>query len=74
MLSLIMKIEFDSKLTYAFLVETSRRILSTPKVYKAFYKDDDFRDVNDLEIDVSYETIKNILINSLSNLIKRMGT
>lgn len=72
MLSLIMKMEYDSRLTYAFLVETSRIILSTPKIFKAFYKNDDFRDDNDIEIDVSYETIKNILFESLSNLINRM--
>ncbi|MFX1239013.1 MAG: hypothetical protein ACFFAS_10525 [Promethearchaeota archaeon] len=71
MLSLIMKIEYDSRLTWSFLIDASHKIISTPNIYKAFYKYDDFRE-NDIEIDVSYETIKNILFECLGGLIKRM--
>lgn len=72
MLSLIMKIEFNSRLTWSFLVDASHKIVSTPAIFKAFYKDDDFHD-NDIEIDVAYETIKNILFGCLSGLIDRMA-
>ncbi len=72
MLSLIMKIEFNSKLTWTFLVETSHKIISTPALFKAFYKDDDFHD-NDIEIDMAYEVIKYLLFDGLSGLIERMG-
>ena len=73
MLSLIMDIKFNSRLTWTFLLESSRKILSTPAIFKAFYKDDDFRDHNDIEIDLAYETIKNLLFECLSGLIERMG-
>lgn len=71
MLSLIMKIEYDSRLTWSFLVDATHKIISTPKIYKAFYKFDDFRE-DDIEIDICYETIKNELLNCLSSLIDRM--
>ena len=71
MLSLIMKIEYDSKLTWSFLVDATQKIISTPHIFKAFYKFDDFRE-DDIEIDVRYETIKKILLNCLTNLIDRM--
>jgi hypothetical protein len=71
MLSLIMDIKFNSRLTWSFLVDASHKIISTPAIFKAFYKDDDFRD-NDIEIDVAYETIKSLLFNSINNLIERM--
>ena len=71
MLSLIMKIEFNSRLTWSFLVQASHKIISTPAIFKAFYKDDDFHD-NDIEIDIAFETIKILLFDCLSGLIKRM--
>ncbi len=71
MLSLIMKKEYESEQFYAFLVDASYKILNTRKVYKAFYKDDDFRD-NDIEIDLTYEQIKKILFNCLKSLISRI--
>ena len=73
MLSLIMDIKFNSRLTWTFLLESSRKIISTPAIFKAFYKNDDFRDDNDIEIDLAYETIKNLLLECLSGLIERMG-
>ena len=72
MLSLIMRLEYDSRLTWSFLVDASHKILSTPDIYKAFYKHDDFRE-DDIEIDIYYEKIKTILNSSLSSLIERMG-
>ncbi len=71
MLSLIMKIDFDSRLTWAFLVDATQKIISIPKIFKAFYKFDDFRE-DDIEIDANYETIKKILLNCLSSLIDRI--
>jgi hypothetical protein len=71
MLSLIMKIRYDSELVYAFLIDTAHKIIKTEDVYKAFYKFDDFHD-NDIEIDLCYESIKKILIDSLNNLISRL--
>ncbi len=71
MLSLIMKIEYDSRLTWSFLVDASHKIISTPNIYKAFYKHDDFRE-EDIEIDVYYETVRNILFDCLDGLIERM--
>ncbi|MHA2183495.1 MAG: hypothetical protein ACXAAI_00745, partial [Promethearchaeota archaeon] len=41
MLSLIMKEEYESELVYAFIVDSSYKIIKTENVYKAFYKDDD---------------------------------
>ena len=71
MLSLIIKKEYESEQFYAFLVDASYKILNTRQVYKAFYKDDDFRD-NDIEIDLTYEQIKKILFNCLKSLISRI--
>jgi len=72
MLSLIMDIKFNSRLTWSFLVDASHKIISTPAIFKAFYKDDDFRDDSDIEIDLAYETIKKLLFNSINNLLERM--
>jgi len=71
MLSLIMKIEYNSEDLYAFLVDSSYKILKTENVYKAFYKFDEFRD-NDIEIDLNYEIIRKILFNCLKSLILRI--
>ncbi|MFX1419719.1 MAG: hypothetical protein ACFE9N_12430 [Promethearchaeota archaeon] len=71
MLSLIMKIEYTSEDFYAFLVDSSYKILKTENVYKAFYKDSDFH-YNDIEIDLNYEIIRKILFNCLTNLISRI--
>ncbi len=71
MLSLIMDEKFNSRLTWSFIVEASRKIISTPSIFKAFYKYDDFRE-DDIEIDIAYETIKILLFDCLSSLIKRM--
>lgn len=71
MLSLIMKSGYSSEDFYAFLVESSYKILKTENVYKAFYKDDDFH-YNDIEIDLNYEIIRKILFNSLNGLISRI--
>lgn len=72
MLSLIMRREYESKLVYSFIVDASHKILNTENVYKAFYKFDDFRDDNDIEIDLTYEQIKKILLNCLKSLISRI--
>ncbi len=72
MLSLIMKREYESESVYAFIVDSSYKILKTENVYKAFYKNDDFRDETDIEIDLTYEQIKIILFNCLTNLIARI--
>lgn len=71
MLSLIMKIEYKSEDLYAFLVDSSYKILNTKNVYKAFYKNSDFH-YNDIEIDLNYEIIRKILFNCLTNLILRI--
>ncbi|MHA2392873.1 MAG: hypothetical protein ACXAEX_13075 [Promethearchaeota archaeon] len=71
MLSLIMKMEYESENFYAFLVDSSYKILKTENVYKAFYKDDEFR-YNDIEIDLTYEIIRKILFNCVSSLILRI--
>lgn len=71
MLSLIMKEEYNSQLIYSFLIDAVHQIRSTENIYKAFYKDDDYVDT-DIEIDVSYETIKKILFNCLTRLITRL--
>ena len=71
MLSLIMKIEYNSEELYAFLVDSSYKILKTESVYKAFYKDDDFY-FNDIQIDLAYETIRKILFDCLASLIYRI--
>jgi hypothetical protein len=72
MLSLIMKREYESESVYAFIVDSSYKILKTENVYKAFYKNDDFRDDTDFEIDFTYEQIKKILFNCLTSLIARI--
>ena len=51
MLSLIMKIEYDSKLTWSFLVDATQKIISTPHIFKAFYKFDDFIDFSPIYLD-----------------------
>ena len=71
MLSVVMKQKYDSKLIYSFIVDASHKILTTPNMFKAFYKDDDFHD-NDIEIDANYEILKNILYDCLNNLIERL--
>ncbi|MFX1256245.1 MAG: hypothetical protein ACFFAN_00150 [Promethearchaeota archaeon] len=71
MLSLIMKEEYNSKLVYSFIVDASHKIMTTKNIFKAFYKDDDFRN-GDIEIDLNYEAIKNILFNCLRGLISRL--
>jgi len=71
MLSLIMKLKYDSRLIYSFLVDASHNMINTPQVYKAFYKNDDFHD-NDIEIDLAHESIKQLLYECLSNLIDRL--
>ncbi len=72
MLSLIMKIDYKSDDFYAFIVDSSYKILKTENVYKAFYKGDDFRNGTDIEIDVAYEQIRKILFNCLTSLIARI--
>ncbi|MFX1489929.1 MAG: hypothetical protein ACFFBI_12315 [Promethearchaeota archaeon] len=72
MLSLIMKREYESESVYAFVVDSSYKILKTENVYKAFYKFDDFRHGTDIEIDLTYEQIKKILYNCLTSLIARL--
>ena len=72
MLSLIMKKEYESETVYAFIVDSSYKILKTKNVFKAFYKDDDFRNSNDIEIDITYEQIRKILFDCLTSLISRI--
>lgn len=72
MLSLIMKREYESELVYAFIVDASYKILKTKNVFKALYKDDDFRNNNDIEIDITYEQIRKILFDCLTSLISRI--
>ena len=63
--------EYESDNFYAFLVDSSYKILKTDNVYKAFYKDDEFHD-NDIEIDLTYEIIRKILFECVSSFILRM--
>jgi hypothetical protein len=70
MLSLIINKEYESESMYAFIVDSSYKILKTNNVFKAFYKDDDFR--NDIDIDVTFEQIKKILFECLTSLISRI--
>ncbi len=72
MLSLIMKKEYESESMYAFIVDSSYKILKTKNVFKALYKDDDFRNSNDIEIDITYEQIRKILFDCLTSLISRI--
>ncbi len=71
MLSLIMKKTYPSELLYAFIVETSHKILKTKDVYKAFYKDDDHFNDN-IEVFLAHEQIRLILFDSLNALISRL--
>ncbi|MBY9007601.1 MAG: hypothetical protein KGD63_12695 [Candidatus Lokiarchaeota archaeon] len=71
MLSLIMKKSYPSELLYAFIVETSHKILKTDNVFKAFYKDDDNYN-NNIEVFLAHEQIRLILFDSLTALILRM--
>ncbi|MFX1279775.1 MAG: hypothetical protein ACFFA3_10190 [Promethearchaeota archaeon] len=71
MLSLIMKMEYTSENFYTFLVDASYKILKTNRVYKAFYKNNEFYD-NDIEIDLNYELIRKILFESVSSFILRI--
>jgi hypothetical protein len=71
MLSLIINKDYDSSQFYAFLVDSSYKILKTENVYKAFYKDDEFHD-NDIEIDLNYEIIRKILFDCVSSFIIRV--
>ncbi|MFX1446243.1 MAG: hypothetical protein ACFFHV_22830 [Promethearchaeota archaeon] len=73
MLTLIMKEKYESGLIYSFLVDTVQKIRSTDKIFKAFYKNDDFHD-NDIEIDLGYEAIKKILFDCLNSLINRLNS
>lgn len=72
MLSLIINKEYESESMYAFIVDSSYKILKTRNVFKAFYKDDDFRNDNDIEIDVTFEQIKKVLFECLTSLISRI--
>ncbi len=72
MLSLIMKKKYESESIYAFIVDSSYKILKTKNVFKALYKDDDFRNSNDIEIDITYEQIRKILFDCLTSLISRI--
>jgi len=72
MLSLIMKREYKSEDFYAFIVDSTHKILNVKNVYKAFYKYDDFRDDSDIEIDITYEQIRKILFDCLTSLILRI--
>lgn len=72
MLSLIMKKEYESESMYAFIVDSSYKILKTKNVFKALYKYDDFRNSNDIEIDITYEQIRKILFDCLTSLISRI--
>lgn len=73
MFSLIMKEKYESRLIYSFLGDTIQKIRSKDKIFKIFYKNDDFRD-NDIKIDLGYETIKRILFDCLNSLIDRLNS
>ena len=73
MLSLIMDEKYDSRLIYSFLVDAVQKIISTENIFKGFYKNDLFRDRGkDIEIDLKYQSIKEILYFCLSTLIERL--
>jgi len=73
MLSLIMDEKYLSRLVYSFLVDAVQKIISTENIFKGFYKNDLFRDRGkDIEIDLKYQSIKEILYFCLSNLIERL--
>ncbi|MFW9878086.1 MAG: hypothetical protein ACFFG0_33820 [Candidatus Thorarchaeota archaeon] len=69
--SLIVNKEYESSQFYAFLVDSSHKILKTERVYKASYKDDEFHDT-DIAIDMTYEIIRKILFKCESSLILRI--
>jgi hypothetical protein len=71
MISVIMKTEYDSTLIYDFLKEIAEEIILTDKVFKSFYKYDDFH-YNDIEIDLNYEILKKILRRSLERFIEKL--
>jgi hypothetical protein len=71
MISVIMKMEYDSTLIYDFLKESYKQMASIDNIYKGFYKFDDFHD-NDIEIDLNYELIKKILRTCLDKLIEKL--
>jgi hypothetical protein len=73
MLSLIMKEKYESRLIYSFLVDAVHKIISYDGIFKAFYKNNDFRG-NDIEIDLAYEVIKKILFKCLNSLIERLNS
>lgn len=73
MLSLIMDEKYLSRLVYSFLVDAVQKIISTENIFKGFYKNDLFRDRGkDIEIDLKYQSIKEILYFCLSTLIERL--
>jgi hypothetical protein len=73
MLSLIMDEKYLSRLVYSFLVDAVQKIISTENIFKGFYKNDFFRDRGkDIEIDLKYQSIKEILYFCLSTLIERL--
>jgi len=75
MLSLIMDEKFQSQLIYSFLVDAVQKIISTENIFKGFYKNDLFRDRGkDIEIDLKYQSIKEILYFCLIKLIERLSS
>jgi len=75
MLSLIMDEKYDSRLIYSFLVDAVQKIISTENIFKGFYKNDLFRDRGkDIEIDLKYQSIKEILYFCLNKLIERLSS
>ena len=75
MLSLIMDERFLSRLVYSFLIDAVQKIISTKNIFKGFYKNDLFRDRGkDIEIDLKYQSIKEILYFCLNKLIERLSS
>ena len=75
MLSLIMDEKYLSRLVYSFLVDAVQKIISTENIFKGFYKNDLFRDRGkDIEIDLKYQSIKEILYFCLNKLIERLSS
>jgi len=74
MISVIMKQEYDSRTIYSFILESSRKIIKTENIFKAFYKFDDDREGTDIEIDLNFEIVKKILFECLTELISRLET
>ncbi|MBD3256350.1 MAG: hypothetical protein GF383_14730 [Candidatus Lokiarchaeota archaeon] len=71
MLSMIVNQKFEhfNEQMYDFLRTAKKMIVETEDIYKAFYKNDDFYD-KDMEIDIYYEILKKILVESIDGLIK----